>query len=45
MPKDLEELKKLQKEWFPLNYSDEFYSKIVDRLAICFVAEAAIKPS
>jgi ribosomal protein S18 acetylase RimI-like enzyme len=41
---DIEELKALQREWFPLNYSEGFYSKIIEGAAECFVAEASLTP-
>lgn len=35
-------MKRLQKEWFPLNYSDSFYDKVNQGVATCFIAEATV---
>lgn len=34
----------LQREWFPLNYSDQFYVKIMEGLSHCYVAEVVLTP-
>jgi hypothetical protein len=41
---DLEQLKQLQQEWFPLNYSSEFYNKVQEGAAHCFVAQVLLTP-
>jgi hypothetical protein len=34
----------LQKEWFPINYSDDFYNRLINGTAVGYMAEATIVP-
>jgi hypothetical protein len=40
---DLPELRKLQKEWFPVNYDDNYYIRIIENRAHCIIAETTLE--